>query len=128
MKAKAAILGELTGGGVDYAFEAVGLPATIRQAYDSTRKRGMTVAVGVTPMATEVAVPEMSLVFEEKILTGSLYGSSRPRIDIPRLIALYRAGKLKLEDLLTRRYPFAQINEAYEALERGEVARSIVVF
>jgi NDMA-dependent alcohol dehydrogenase len=119
---------ELTGEGVDYAFEAVGLPATIRQAFDSVRKRGMAVAVGVTPQTTEVSVPIMSLVFEEKILTGSLYGSARPWIDIPVLIRLYRAGKLKLDELLTRRYPFVEINEAYAALERGEVARSILTF
>jgi Zn-dependent alcohol dehydrogenase len=118
----------LTGEGVDYAFEAVGLPETIRQAFDSARKRGMAVAVGVTPLTAEVSVPIMSLVFEEKILTGSLYGSARPWIDLPKLIALYEAGKLKLDELLTRKYPFDQINEAYEALERGEVARSIVTF
>lgn len=57
-----------------------------------------------------------------------MYGSSRPRVDIPRLIDLYRSGKLKLDELLTRRYPFEQINHAYEALERGEVARSVVTF
>jgi len=57
-----------------------------------------------------------------------VYGSSRPRVDIPRLIDLYRSGKLKLDELLTRRYPFEQINHAYEALERGEVARSVVTF
>ena len=116
------------GKGVEYAFEAIGLPATMRQAYDSLRKRGMAVVVGVTPMTAEVSVPVMSLVYEERILTGSVYGSSRPSIDIPKLIALYRTGKLKLDELLTRRYPFAQINEAYDALERGEVARSIVTF
>lgn len=116
------------GKGVEYAFEAIGLPATMRQAYDSLRKRGMAVVVGVTPMTAEVSVPVMSLVYEERILTGSVYGSSRPAIDIPKLIALYRSGKLKLDELLTRRYPFAQINEAYDALERGEVARSIVTF
>jgi len=119
----------LTGGrGVDYAFEVVGLPETIRQAYDTLSKRGMAVAVGVAPMTTEVSVPIMTLVYEERILTGSVYGSSRPAIDIPKLIDLYRAGKLKLDELLTRRYPFAQINEAYAALERGEVLRSIVTF
>ena len=107
------------GKGVEYAFEAIGLPATMRQAYDSLRKRGMAVVVGVTPMTAEVSVPVMSLVYEERILTGSVYGSSRPSIDIPKLIALYRTGKLKLDELLTRRYPFAQINEAYDALERG---------
>ena len=119
----------LTGGrGVDYSFEVIGLPETIRQAYDSLSKRGMAVVVGVAPMTTEVSVPIMTLVYEERILTGSIYGSSRPWIDIPMLINLYRAGKLKLDELLTRRYPFAQINEAYAALERGEVLRSIVTF
>jgi S-(hydroxymethyl)glutathione dehydrogenase/alcohol dehydrogenase len=57
-----------------------------------------------------------------------VYGSSRPRIDIPKLIALYRAGRLKLDELLTRSYPFEEINAAYDALERGEVARSVVTF
>jgi len=114
--------------GVDYAFEVIGLPATIRQAYDSLGKRGMAVVVGVTPMTMEVSVPIMPLVFEERVLTGSVYGSSRPLIDIPMLINLYQAGKLKLDELLTRRYPFAEINEAYDALERGEVLRSIVTF
>jgi NDMA-dependent alcohol dehydrogenase len=119
----------LTGGrGVDHAIEVIGLPATIRQAFDCLAKRGIAVAVGVTPFATEVSVPIMSLVYEERVLTGSVYGSSRPRIDIPRLIDLYRAGKLKLDELLTRTYPFEQINEAYAALERGEVARSVVTF
>lgn len=116
------------GRGVDYAFEVVGQPATIRQAYDCLSKRGMAVVVGVTPMTAEVAVPIMTLVFEERILTGSVYGSSRPWIDIPKLINLYQAGKLKLDELLTARYPFAQINEAYAALERGEGLRSIVTF
>jgi NDMA-dependent alcohol dehydrogenase len=119
----------LTGGrGVDYALEVVGSPRTIRQAYDALAKRGVAVVVGVAPFTAEVAVPIMSLVFEERVLTGSVYGSSRPRQDLLRLIALYRAGKLKLDELLTRRYPFAAINEAYAALERGEVARSVVTF
>jgi len=118
----------LTNGGVNYAFEAVGYPEIIRQAYDSTRKQGMTIAVGVTPPTTEVSVPVMSLIFEEKTLTGSVYGSAQPWIEIPKIIALYKAGKLKLDELLSRRYPFAEINEAYAALERGEVARSIVTF
>ncbi len=118
-----------TGGrGVDYAFEVIGLPKTMRQAYDVLAKRGMAVIVGVTPMTMEVSVPVMPLVFEERILTGSVYGSARPKTDIPRLIDLYRAGKLKLDELLTRAYPFEQINEAYQALERGEVARSVVTF
>jgi NDMA-dependent alcohol dehydrogenase len=119
----------LTGGrGVDYAFEVVGLPATMRQAYDSLAKRGMAVVLGVAPATAEVAVPVLPLVFEERTLTGSIYGASRPRIEIPRLIDLYRAGRLKLDELLTRAYPFSQINEAYADLERGELARGVVTF
>ena len=119
----------LTGGeGVDYAFEVIGLPKTLRQAFDTLAKCGVAIAVGVTPFESEVSVPIMGLVFEERVLKGSLYGSSRPRIDIPKLMDLYRTGKLKLDELLTRTYPFEQINEAYAALERGEVARTVVFF
>ena len=113
--------------GVDYAFEVIGLPKTVRQAFDSLAKRGETIVLGVTPLETEVSIPIMPLIFEEKVVKGSVYGSSRPRIDIPKLINLYRAGKLKLDELVTRTYSFDQINEAYAALERGEVARTVVL-
>ena len=102
--------------GVDYAFEVSGLPKTVRQAFDCLAKCGVAVVVGVTPFETEVSIPIMGLVFEERVLKGSLYGTSRPRIDIPKLMDLYLAGKLKLDELLTRTYPFEQINEAYAAL------------
>ena len=78
----------MTDGGADYAFEAIGLPETLRQRYDSIGTLGMAVAVGVTPLTTEVSVPVMSPVCKEKTLTGSLYGSSRPWIDIPKLMEL----------------------------------------
>jgi NDMA-dependent alcohol dehydrogenase len=119
----------LTGGrGVDYAFEVVGSSVVLRQAYDCLCKRGMCVAVGITPVTMEVSVPIMTLVHEERVLTGSVYGSARPRFDIPMLIGLYQAGKLKLDEIMTRKYPFVEINEAYAALERGEVLRSVVTF
>ena len=119
----------LTGGkGTDYAFEVIGLPETMRQAYDSLAKRGIAVVIGVTPTTAEVSVPSLSLVFEERTLTGSVYGSAAPRTDIPRLIDLYRASKIKLDELLTHTYPLEQINEAYEALERGDTVRSVVTF
>jgi NDMA-dependent alcohol dehydrogenase len=119
----------ITGGrGVDYAFEVIGNPRTIRQAYDCLAKRGTAVVVGVSPTTAEVAIPAVSLVFEERTLTGSIYGSARPRIDLLRFIDLYRAGKLKVDELLTRSWKLEEINEAYAALERGEVARSVVTF
>jgi NDMA-dependent alcohol dehydrogenase len=114
--------------GVDYAFEVVGLPVTMRQAFDVLAKRGVAVVVGIGPTTGEVSIPVIPLAWEDRVLMGTLYGSSRPRIDILKLIELYRAGKLKLDELLTRSYPIEQINEAYAALERGEVARSVVTF
>ncbi len=120
---------DLTGGrGVDYAFEVIGLPVTMRQAYDCLAKRGVAVVVGITPTTAEVTVPALSLVYEERVLTGSLYGSAAPKTDIPRMIDLYRAGSLKLDELLTRSYPIEDINQAYDALQSGETLRSVVTF
>jgi len=120
---------ELTGGqGVDYAFEVIGLPEAISRAVEVLRKRGIAVIVGVTRREATIPLETFPLVFQERTVMGSIYGSSRPRIDIPMLIDLYMAGKLKLDPLLTRTYPLEQINEAYDALERGETARSVLTF
>ena len=120
---------DLTGGkGVDYAFEVVGLPVTMRQAYDCLAKRGVAMVVGITPTTAEVTIPSLSLVYDERVLTGSLYGSAAPKTDIPRMIDLYRAGSLKLDELLSRSYPIEEINQAYDALQSGETLRSVVTF
>ncbi|MCH9000696.1 MAG: Zn-dependent alcohol dehydrogenase [Proteobacteria bacterium] len=120
---------DLTGGrGVDYAFEVIGLPVTMRQAYDCLAKRGVAMIVGITPTTAEVTIPSLSLVYDERVLTGSLYGSAAPKTDIPRMIDLYRAGSLKLDELLTRSYPIEEINQAYDALQSGETLRSVVTF
>ena len=124
-----AVIRELTDGrGVDFAFDVVGLPAVTRQAYDSLARRGTLVIVGIAPAGAETPLPMQSMMYEERTVTGSLYGSGSPRQDIEKLIELYRRGTLKLDELLTRTYPLEQINEAYAALERGEVARSVVTF
>ena len=120
---------ELTEGrGADYAFEVIGLPQTIRQAYEVVRRGGTAVVVGVAPTGAEVSLNAASIMLQEKTLRGSLYGSCVPRVDIPRMLGLYVAGKLKLDELISREYPIEQINEAFAALERGEVARSIIRF
>ncbi len=120
---------DLTGGrGVDYSFEVVGLPVTMRQAYDCLAKRGVAMVVGITPTTAEVTIPTLSLVYDERVLTGSLYGSAAPKTDIPRMIDLYRAGSLKLDELLSRSYPIEEINQAYDALQSGETLRSVVTF
>ena len=120
---------DLTGGrGVDYSFEVIGLAVTMRQAYDCLAKRGVAMMVGVTPNTAEVSIPTLSLVYEERVVTGSLYGSAAPKVDIPRLIDLYRADKLMLDELLTRTYPIEEINQAYADLESGATLRSVVTF
>ena len=120
---------EVTGGrGVRFAFDVVGHPRTTRQAYDALARRGTLVVVGIAPTGQEASLPMTSLMYEERTIIGSLYGSGSPRTDIPLLIDLYRAGKLNLDELLTRTYPLERINEAYDALGRGEVARSVVTF
>ena len=124
-----AAIREITrGAGVDFAFDVVGAPRVTRQAYDALARRGTLVVVGIAPAGQEVALPMTSLMYEERTVTGSLYGSGNPATDILQLIDLYRAGKLKLDELLTRTYPLGQVNEAYQALERGEVIRSVVPF
>jgi len=123
-----AAIKELTGGrGVDYAFEAIGLTKTIEQAYAATRKMGVCVVIGVTRADVQVSINANEMVYAEKTLMGSLYGSSRPRIDILNLIEMHQSGKLLLDELLTHTYPLEHINTAYAALERGEVARSLVL-
>lgn len=118
----------LTGGrGVDHGFEAVGLTQVIEQAYAATRRGGTCVVVGVTRADVRISINANEMVYAEKTLKGSLYGSSQPRTDLIRLMHLHLAGKLLLDELLTRTYPLAEINEAYAALQRGEVARSLVL-
>lgn len=120
---------DLTAGkGADYTFEAVGLPQTIEQAFDATRKGGTCVIAGITRADARAQINVNQLVYAEKTLKGTLYGSMRPRIDLLTLIDMHRDGKLMLDELLTRTWPLDQINEAYAALERGEVARSLIVF
>ena len=68
------------------------------------------------------------MLMHEKTVIGSYYGSARPHVDFSRLIRLYKAGKLNLDELVTRKYPLEGVNEAFEALGRGEVARSVLMF
>lgn len=120
---------DLTGGlGVDCAFEAVGLPRPIEQAFDATRKGGVCVVAGISRGDARAQINVNQLVYAEKTLKGTLYGSMRPRVDLLMLIEMHRAGRLMLDELLTRTYRLEQINEAYAALERGEVARSLIVY
>jgi len=114
------------GRGADYAFEVIGLGKTIEQAYACARQGGITIVVGAPSREDTVTIPAWSLM-TEKVIMGSVYGSARPRVDMPKLIDLYMNKKIKLDELVTRSYSLDEVNEAMAALEKGEVARSVVV-
>jgi len=118
---------QLTGGGADYAFEVIGLPSAITQAFNMVRRGGEAIVVGMAPIGSEVSISAPAFL-AEKVLRGCVYGSTRPRYDMPRILDLYMAGKLKLDELVSRTYPLEGINDAFQAMKNGEVARSVIVF
>jgi len=119
---------EMTAGGVDYAFEAIGTPATVRQAVRMTRKGGTVVMIGVVPQGTNVELPGADIVLREKTILGCMMGSNRFRVDMPRYVELYRSGQLHLDEMISARLPLEQVNDAFEAMRRGTAARSVIVF
>lgn len=120
---------ELTDGrGVDYAFEAVGHRETIERAYAATRKAGTCVVIGVGSLKESVALKAFLIPLFEKRLVGCWYGSANVHLEIPRLLALYRGGKLKLDALVTRRYALEQVNQAFADMVAGVNARGVIVF
>lgn len=121
-------LRKLTNGGADYAFECVGKGEIVAQAYGVLAKGGKAVAVGVAAQKDTTTVRTASLTFEEKTLTGSYFGSARPRQDFPRLLALYRAKRLKLDELITRRYRIDEAPQAFADLAEGRNARGVIMF
>lgn len=114
---------KLAGGYLDYAFEAIGLGSTVAQAFEMIRPGGTAVVVGVT--AQPVTVPGLGFI-REKRLIGSLYGSASVQHMIPRLVDLYLEGRILLDELVSRRRPLGEIDQAFADLEAGEVARSVI--
>lgn len=118
---------EMTQGGVDYAFECIGNPATVELCFRVLQPGGTATIVGLFAPGMKVAV-EGSQFFLEKKLLGSALGSARIREDVPRLVELYLQGRLNLDDLVSQRIRLDDINEGFAAMGRGEVARSVIVF
>ena len=120
---------DLTGGvGVDYAFEVIGNVNTIAQAYGMVRRRGTVVVIGMDRNDRFIQTPAQDIVRTEKRMVGSYYGSSNPREDMPKLLALYDEGKLKLDELITQTYRLEQVNQAFADLEAGNNARGVILF
>lgn len=116
------------GRGADYAFIAVGSSTAIKQGSEMVRKGGTAVIVGMPANEdVNVGLNAHNLTYGRTV-TGSNMGSTRPSVNIPQLVELYQQGRLKLDELITKRYPLEKINEAIEAVERGEALRNVIVF
>ena len=115
------------GRGADVAFEVIGLGATMEQAINMVRPGGEVVLVGVPRMDVFLNLnAAFTFLYMAKTVKGCWYGSADVRRDVPRLLAHYRAGDLKLDELISRRIELEDVNEAFSAMEAGEVARSVI--
>jgi S-(hydroxymethyl)glutathione dehydrogenase/alcohol dehydrogenase len=118
---------ELSGGGVHHSFEAIGLKATAEQSFRMLRRGGTANIIGMIPVGVNIELHGADFLGEKRI-QGSLMGSNRFPVDMPRFVDMYMQGKLKLDDMISQRIKLEQVNEAFEELKRGEVARSVIVF
>jgi S-(hydroxymethyl)glutathione dehydrogenase / alcohol dehydrogenase len=123
-----AAIRRLTRLGADYTFVAVGNTRAVAQACEVLAPGGTCVLIGVPETGATVPLDVRSIVTAERVVRGCSYGSARTREDLPRLAALYLAGKLKIDQLITRRYELDEANEAFPALAGGELARGLIVF
>jgi Zn-dependent alcohol dehydrogenase len=117
---------ELTGGGVDHAFEATGRPEAMLAAFLATRNRGQAVLMGIAAEDAVLPLPARSIPRMERRVTGSLYGSARPDRDFPVILDMYRRGRLPLDRLISHRLPLERIGEAFELLRSGSALRAVI--
>ncbi len=118
---------EMTKGGVDHSFEAVGLKVTAEQAFGMLRRGGGANLIGMIPVGQTVELPGYQFL-AEKTLRGSLMGSNHFPVDMPRLVDMYMAGKLKLDEMISRRIRLEDVNDAFAEMKHGDIARSVIVF
>jgi Zn-dependent alcohol dehydrogenase len=119
---------KLTGGGADYAFDCVGVGKISEMAWGVLRRGGTAVIVGISGPKDQIVLSAQQVATSEKTLTGSYYGSARPQLDFPRLIGLYRSGRLKLDQLITRTYSIDEAPQAFADLNAGKQGRGVIIF
>lgn len=118
---------DITRRGADFTFVAVGNTKAITQAWEATAHGGQCVLIGLPATDATVTFTALSLQSNEKVLRGSRYGSARMRDDFPRMVDLYLGGKLKIDELINRRFTLDETDIAYKALAAGELARGLIV-
>lgn len=120
---------DLTGGqGVDYVFEAIGNVRATEQAIQMSARGGTVTLVGMAPQKQAASFDPLLFVQKETRMLGCFYGSFRPKLDFLRYVDMVMQGKLRVGDMISRTYALDEINEAYDRLGRGEVARSVISF
>ncbi len=119
---------EISGGGVDFAFEMAGAVRAMELAYKITKRGGTTITAGLPPPGAALAVPIVQLVAEERTLKGSYIGTCVPTRDIPRFVALYQAGKLPVDRLMSGKLKLDDINEGFDRLHEGKAVRQVIEF
>jgi S-(hydroxymethyl)glutathione dehydrogenase/alcohol dehydrogenase len=118
---------DLTGGGVHHSFEAVGLKQTAEQSFKMLGKGGTANIIGMIPVGVHIELHGAEFL-QEKRIQGSNMGSNRFPVDMPRYVDFYMNGKLKLDQMISRRIKLEDVNEAFEELKKGEIARSVIMF
>lgn len=118
---------EMTGGGVQYSFEAIGLKQTAEQSFEMLCVGGAATIIGMIPPGVKIELSGATFL-QEKRIQGSMMGSNRFRVDMPRFVDFYLAGKLHLDQMISKRIALEDINEAFEDMQAGEVARSVIMF
>ena len=116
----------ITDGGADYTFEAIGLKDAAEACWDALGTGGTATLIGMIPEGTKIEIPTTGM--RERKLQGCSMGSNRFKIDMPRYVEFYMQGRLLLDEMVTRRLDLADINEAFRAMKAGEVARSVIMF
>jgi S-(hydroxymethyl)glutathione dehydrogenase/alcohol dehydrogenase len=118
---------DMTNGGVHHSFEAIGMKQTAEQSFKMLARGGTANIIGMIPVGVNIELHGADFLGEKRI-QGSLMGSNRFPVDMPRLVDFYMSGKLKLDQMISRRLKLAEVNEAFDELKRGELARSVIVF
>lgn len=118
---------EMTNGGVDYSFEAIGLKVAAEQCFDCLRPGGTATIVGMIPVGQKIEL-DGPMFLREKKVQGCSMGSNRFKVDMPRYLDFYRQGRLRLDEMITRRGRLEDVNEAFRAMKAGEVARTVLMF
>ncbi|MGH6955381.1 MAG: Zn-dependent alcohol dehydrogenase [Caulobacteraceae bacterium] len=118
---------ELTKGGVHHAFEAIGLGKTAEQAFNMLRRGGTANVIGMIPVGQTVSLMGAAFLGEKRI-QGSAMGSNHFPVDMPRLVDFYLSGKLKLDDMISRRIKLKDVNDAFAEMKTGQIARSVITF